>query len=88
ENDVAELMHSTGIIDPKTGEPVGAKSPGWTSLFSKELVRLGGERDDIVAITAAMAGPTGLKAFGDAYPERFFDVGIAEQHALTSAAGL
>ncbi|WP_277102362.1 1-deoxy-D-xylulose-5-phosphate synthase [Corynebacterium vitaeruminis] len=88
ENDVAELMHSTGVINPKTGEPVGTKSPGWTSVFSKELVAVGGVRSDIVAITAAMAGPTGLSAFGKAYPERFFDVGIAEQHALTSAAGL
>ncbi|ADL10671.1 1-deoxy-D-xylulose-5-phosphate synthase [Corynebacterium pseudotuberculosis] len=88
ENDVAELMHSTGVINPKTGEPVGTKSPGWTSVFSRELVEVGKERQDIVAITAAMAGSTGLSAFGEAYPERFFDVGIAEQHAMTSAAGL
>lgn len=88
ENDVAELMHSTGVINPKTGEPVGTKSPGWTSVFSSELVEVGKERDDIVAITAAMAGPTGLSAFGEAFPDRFFDVGIAEQHAMTSAAGL
>ncbi|AKE41366.1 1-deoxy-D-xylulose-5-phosphate synthase [Corynebacterium kutscheri] len=88
ENDVAELMHSTGIINPKTGEPVGTASPGWTALFSKELVSVGAEREDIVAITAAMSGPTGLSAFQEKYPERFFDVGIAEQHAVTSAAGL
>lgn len=88
ENDVAELMHSTGVINPKTGEPVGTKSPGWTSVFSKALVAAGERRDDVVAITAAMAGPTGLSAFGDRFPDRFFDVGIAEQHALTSAAGL
>ncbi|MEZ2189020.1 1-deoxy-D-xylulose-5-phosphate synthase [Corynebacterium sp. CCM 9204] len=88
ENNVADLMHSTGIIDPLTGEAVGVSAPGWTGLFSAELVELGSERDDIVAITAAMAGPTGLAQFGAAYPDRFFDVGIAEQHALTSAAGL
>lgn len=88
ENDVAELMHSTGVINPKTGEPVGTSSPGWTAVFSKEMLQLGAEREDIVAITAAMAGPTGLSAFGEQFPERFFDVGIAEQHAMTSAAGL
>ncbi|CAB0923421.1 1-deoxy-D-xylulose-5-phosphate synthase [Corynebacterium diphtheriae] len=88
ENDVAELMHSTGVINPKTGEPVGTKSPGWTSVFSKELVKAGETRKDIVAITAAMAGPTGLSAFGEKFPDRLFDVGIAEQHAMTSAAGL
>ncbi|MBP3087747.1 1-deoxy-D-xylulose-5-phosphate synthase [Corynebacterium sp. sy017] len=88
ENDEAELMHATGVIDPKTGEPIGAKNPGWTQVFSKELLALGQEREDIVAITAAMSGPTGLAPFGEKYPERFFDVGIAEQHALTSAAGM
>ncbi|MCK7636901.1 1-deoxy-D-xylulose-5-phosphate synthase [Corynebacterium pygosceleis] len=88
ENNVADLMHSTGVIDPLTGEAVGVSAPGWTGLFSSELVELGSEREDIVAITAAMAGPTGLARFGEVHPERFFDVGIAEQHALTSAAGL
>ncbi|KQB86518.1 1-deoxy-D-xylulose-5-phosphate synthase [Corynebacterium lowii] len=85
----ADLMHSTGVIDPQTGRAVGAaKGPSWTSIFSKEMLRLGAQREDVVAITAAMAGPTGLAPFGEKYPERFFDVGIAEQHALTSAAGL
>ncbi|MGD7001117.1 1-deoxy-D-xylulose-5-phosphate synthase [Corynebacterium halotolerans] len=88
ENDTAELMHSTGIIDPVTGAPKSAVKPGWTGVFSEELVKAGEQRPDIVAITAAMAGPTGLVAFGERFPERFFDVGIAEQHALTSAAGL
>lgn len=88
ENDTAELMHSTGIIDPVTGAPKSASKPGWTGVFSAELVKAGEQRSDIVAITAAMAGPTGLVAFGERFPERFFDVGIAEQHALTSAAGL
>ncbi|WP_080794671.1 1-deoxy-D-xylulose-5-phosphate synthase [Corynebacterium pacaense] len=88
EQDLDELMHSTGVMDPATGAPVAASKPGWTSVFSDELVRIGGEREDIVAITAAMAGPTGLSKFSANYPERFFDVGIAEQHAMTSAAGL
>ena len=88
ENNVADLMHSTGVMDPATGLAVGVSAPGWTGLFARDLVEIGAERDDIVAITAAMAGPTGLARFGEAYPDRFFDVGIAEQHALTSAAGL
>ncbi|MBC3185426.1 1-deoxy-D-xylulose-5-phosphate synthase [Corynebacterium sp. zg-331] len=84
-----DLMHSTGVIDPATGRAVSqAKGPSWTSVFSRELLTAGERREDVVAITAAMAGPTGLAAFGEKYPERFFDVGIAEQHALTSAAGL
>lgn len=88
ENDTAELMHSTGVIDPVTGVPKSKSRPGWTSVFAEELTRAGERRRDIVAITAAMAGPTGLTEFGSRFPERFFDVGIAEQHALTSAAGL
>lgn len=88
EQDLDELMHSTGIMDPATGAPMSVSKPGWTSVFSDEIVTLGGEREDIVAITAAMAGPTGLSKFSANYPERFFDVGIAEQHAMTSAAGL
>lgn len=88
EQDLAELMHATGVMDPLTGIPVSTSKPGWTSVFSDELVQLGGRRDDIVAITAAMAGPTGLSKFAANFPERFYDVGIAEQHAVTSAAGL
>lgn len=88
ENNAADLMHSTGVIDPVTGAPVKASQPGWTSVFSQHLLELGEQRQDIVAITAAMAGPTGLAAFGERFPERFVDVGIAEQHALTSAAGM
>src|SRR3712207_5294605 len=60
----------------------------WTDAFSDELVRIGAERSDVVAITAAMLHPTGLAPFAERFPERTFDVGIAEQHALTSAAGL
>lgn len=87
-NNVADQMHSTGVIDPITGEELGEKRPGWTSVFSEELIRAGHERDDIVAITAAMAGPTGLTPFAEKFPSRFFDVGIAEQHAVASASGL
>ncbi|WP_075726424.1 1-deoxy-D-xylulose-5-phosphate synthase [Corynebacterium aquilae] len=88
ENNVADLMHSTGVINPATGVPVAESKPGWTKAFAQRLVELGEEREDIVAITAAMAGPTGLAKFGEKFPERFFDVGIAEQHAAASAAGL
>jgi len=87
-NNIADQMHSTGAIDPITGEALKVAVPGWTSVFSEELLRAAHERDDIVAITAAMAGPTGLTPFAEKFPERFFDVGIAEQHAVTSAAGM
>jgi 1-deoxy-D-xylulose-5-phosphate synthase len=88
EADEAEQMHSTGVIDPLTGQSTSVAGPGWTASFSDELIKLAKKRRDIVAITAAMPGPTGLSAFGQRYPDRLFDVGIAEQHAMTSAAGL
>ncbi|GLZ54606.1 1-deoxy-D-xylulose-5-phosphate synthase [Actinomycetospora sp. NBRC 106378] len=88
EQDLAEQMHAVGVLDPDTGLPVGPKPREWTSVFTETMLELGRERADVVAITAAMPGPTGLAAFGEVYPERLFDVGIAEQHALTSAAGL
>jgi 1-deoxy-D-xylulose-5-phosphate synthase len=88
EADEADLMHSTGVLDPGTGLPVGPTARDWTAVFTETMLELGRERSDIVAITAAMQGPTGLTPFGEAYPERLFDVGIAEQHAMTSAAGL
>ncbi|MGH8963485.1 MAG: 1-deoxy-D-xylulose-5-phosphate synthase [Jatrophihabitantaceae bacterium] len=88
ENDEADQMHQWRPIDPKTGRAMPRTGRSWTSVFSDELVRLGGERDDVVAISAAMCEPTGLNAFQQTYPDRCFDVGIAEQHALTSAAGL
>ncbi len=87
-NDVADQMHSTGVIDPVTGEALATSEPGWTAAFTEELLRVAHTRDDIVAITAAMAGPTGLQPFAEQFPDRFFDVGIAEQHAVTSAAGM
>jgi 1-deoxy-D-xylulose-5-phosphate synthase len=88
ENDEAEQMHSTGVIDPHTGRATSVSAPSWTATFSDALIECGAKRRDIVAITAAMPGPTGLSAFGSRYPDRLFDVGIAEQHAMTSAAGL
>ncbi|MFW0784829.1 1-deoxy-D-xylulose-5-phosphate synthase [Gordonia sp. CPCC 206044] len=88
ENHEADQMHSTGVIDPRTGRATSVSPQDWTSVFSAALVEAGGRRNDVVAITAAMPGPTGLSAFADHFPERMFDVGIAEQHAMTSAAGL
>ncbi|APT92404.1 1-deoxy-D-xylulose-5-phosphate synthase [Corynebacterium phocae] len=87
-NEPNDQMHSTGAIDPVTGVPIGVDQPGWTAAFSEEIIAAGEAREDIVAITAAMAGPTGLTPFAQRFPDRFFDVGIAEQHALTSASGL
>jgi 1-deoxy-D-xylulose-5-phosphate synthase len=86
--DVAEKFHAVGIVDPETGTPLSKSSTSWTNVFSDELVALGKERKDIVAITAAMLGPTGLDKFQSEFPNRTIDVGIAEQHAVTSAAGL
>ena len=86
--DVAEKFHAVGIVDPETGTPLSKSSTSWTNVFSEELLALGKERKDIVAITAAMLGPTGLDKFQSQFPERTIDVGIAEQHAVTSAAGL
>ncbi|MGH3787467.1 MAG: 1-deoxy-D-xylulose-5-phosphate synthase [Pseudonocardiaceae bacterium] len=88
ENDLAELMHQVKVMDPETGAPIVPAGISWTSVFAEELIRLAGERDDLVAITAAMPGPTGLAAFAERFPDRCYDVGIAEQHAVTSAAGL
>ena len=87
-NDDAELMHSPSAFDPATGRALPGGGPTWTEAFSRELVRIGAERSDVVAITAAMRGPAGLNAFAAAFPDRVFDVGIAEQHAVTSAAGM
>ncbi|MFD9739178.1 1-deoxy-D-xylulose-5-phosphate synthase [Umezawaea sp. NPDC059074] len=88
ENHQADQMHATGVIDPITGEAVGPSKRTWTHVFADELAVLGGEREDLVAITAAMRGPVGMDKFAGLYPDRCFDVGIAEQHAMTSAAGL
>jgi 1-deoxy-D-xylulose-5-phosphate synthase len=87
ERNEADQFHQIGAFDVETGE---ARPAGriWTDFFSEEMVALGAERQDIVGITAAMLYPVGLDRFAAAYPERIFDVGIAEQHAVTSAAGL
>jgi 1-deoxy-D-xylulose-5-phosphate synthase len=87
-DDEADCLHSVGVIDPVTGKPINVSARGWTGVLSEEMVKIGAERPDVVAITAAMLQPVGLQAFSCAYPERTFDVGIAEQHAVTSAAGL
>lgn len=88
ELDEADRFHGVGIIDPDTGKPVSAGGPSWTGAFADELVRIGEDRPDVVAITAAMLGPTGLDRFAERFPDRTYDVGIAEQHATTSAAGM
>jgi 1-deoxy-D-xylulose-5-phosphate synthase len=88
ENDEADRFHGVGVIDPETGMPTSNGGPTWTAEFADELVRIGRERPDVVAITAAMLAPTGLDRFAAEFPDRTFDVGIAEQHAATSAAGM
>ncbi|GAB4000128.1 hypothetical protein GCM10029992_31080 [Glycomyces albus] len=87
--DEAEQAHSlSSAFDPITGESVKAKKRSWTGVFAAELVAQAEARPDVVAITAAMPGPTGVDKLMKRLPERVFDVGIAEQHAVTSAAGL
>jgi 1-deoxy-D-xylulose-5-phosphate synthase len=89
ENHEEDRFHAVGKINATTGEAVGdASGQTWTDLFSEELLRLGSIDERVVAITAAMVYPTGLHRFAQAFPDRCFDVGIAEQHAVTSAAGL
>jgi 1-deoxy-D-xylulose-5-phosphate synthase len=88
ETDTIDAWHSTGVFEPDSGLSSVAKGPEWTDVFADEMVRIGTERSDVVAITAAMLHPTGLAPFAERFPERTFDVGIAEQHALTSAAGI
>ena len=88
-NDEADQFHSVGKIDPETGRPVaGGSGQSWTSVFAHSLVEVGEKRDDVIAMTAAMLRPTGLAPFAERFPDRVYDVGIAEQHAVTSAAGL
>jgi 1-deoxy-D-xylulose-5-phosphate synthase len=87
ERHEADQFHSPGPFNVETGEE-NPKGEEWTDVFAQEMVTLGGERQDLVAITAAMLHPVGLHLFAAKYPDRTFDVGIAEQHAATSAAGL
>jgi len=86
--DMAEKFHAVGIVDSVTGKPLKASAPSWTNIFSEEITQIGQENTKIIAITAAMLGPTGLDKFAQSFPDRTIDVGIAEQHAVTSAAGL
>ena len=86
--DMAEKFHAVGIVDPVTGKPLKVSAPSWTNVFSEEITKIGGENSKVVAITAAMLGPTGLDKFAQSFPGRTIDVGIAEQHAVTSAAGM
>jgi len=87
--DAADQFHAVGQIDSETGEPIEvASKPSWTSVFADEIVELADRDPKIVGITAAMLRPTGLHRFAEKYPNRVLDVGIAEQHAVTSAAGL
>ncbi|GIJ52831.1 1-deoxy-D-xylulose-5-phosphate synthase [Virgisporangium aurantiacum] len=88
EDDEADCLHSPSTFDPETGKPLAPSSLKWTGVFADELVAIADERADIVGITAAMSGPTGIAKLMAKYPERAYDVGIAEQHAATSAAGL
>jgi 1-deoxy-D-xylulose-5-phosphate synthase len=87
-DDMAEKFHAVGIVDPVTGKPLKASATSWTNVFSEEITQIGQENSKVVAITAAMLGPTGLDKFAQNFPDRTIDVGIAEQHAVTSAAGL
>src|SRR5918995_5583507 len=87
--DLADHLHSPSVpFDPMTGKAKATTGRKWTGVFTEALLRAGRERPGVVAITAAMPGPTGLDAFAEAFPDRCFDVGIAEQHAATSAAGM
>ncbi|MFH5823056.1 1-deoxy-D-xylulose-5-phosphate synthase [Georgenia sp. AZ-5] len=88
EEDVKDRFHAVGVIHPETGLPVAPSRFGWTAVFAEELVEIGRRRSDVVALTAAMLAPVGLAPFAEEFPERVFDVGIAEQHAVTSAAGM
>ncbi|MGQ0624758.1 MAG: 1-deoxy-D-xylulose-5-phosphate synthase [Sporichthyaceae bacterium] len=89
ENDLADHFHGIGVLDPSTGRPMAPPAgTSWTSVFGAEITALADERADIVTITAAMLAPVGLTEFAVRHPTRVYDVGIAEQHAVTSAAGL
>lgn len=87
EQHEADQFHAPGPFDVETGEEQ-PKAAIWTDVFADEMVKLGEERSDLAAITAAMMHPVGLDRFAARFPERTFDVGIAEQHAATAAAGL
>ncbi|MET4001469.1 MULTISPECIES: 1-deoxy-D-xylulose-5-phosphate synthase [Arthrobacter] len=87
--DVNDQFHAVGVINPETGASVEQSSgKSWTGVFGEEITKIAEEREDIVAITGAMLLPVGFAALAAKFPERVIDVGIAEQHALTMAAGM
>jgi 1-deoxy-D-xylulose-5-phosphate synthase len=88
ETDPVDRMHQSTPFDVSSGQRLPSVGRPWTAVFADEIVEIGAQRDDVVAISAAMCDPTGLRAFARRFPDRFYDVGIAEQHAVTSAAGL
>ncbi|WP_172387766.1 1-deoxy-D-xylulose-5-phosphate synthase [Streptomyces sp. MNP-20] len=100
EQDAADCLHAVGVVDTATGRPAPRPAPGavgtattvsrpsWTGVFAQSLLSLAEQREEVVAVTAAMLRPTGLHPMAERFPQRVFDVGIAEQHAVTSAAGL
>ncbi|WP_154794322.1 1-deoxy-D-xylulose-5-phosphate synthase [Occultella kanbiaonis] len=88
EHDAVDHFHAVKVIHPETGLPVAAAGTDWTSVFADEIVGIARARSDVVAITAAMPVPVGLGGMQKEFAERVFDVGIAEEHALTSAAGM
>ncbi|ADD44168.1 1-deoxy-D-xylulose-5-phosphate synthase [Stackebrandtia nassauensis] len=89
EDEPDDQMHQSNAFDPDTGQALpGGGGVKWTSVFADELVAVADERPDVVGITAAMAKSTGIAKLADKHPDRAFDVGIAEQHAVTSAAGM
>jgi 1-deoxy-D-xylulose-5-phosphate synthase len=87
-DDEADQFHGVGKFNPETGLPFEVSGRIWTDEFNEEMVAIGRDRPDVVALTAAMLIPVGLDGFAAAYPDRVFDVGIAEQHAVTMASGL
>ncbi|WP_040164331.1 1-deoxy-D-xylulose-5-phosphate synthase [Microbacterium gorillae] len=87
-NDEADQFHAVNPMDPATGDPLKASREGWTDVFSDELVKVGAANEKVIAITGAMLRPTGLAPFAERFPDRVYDVGIAEQHAVTAAAGM
>ena len=88
ERDVHDRFHAIGAIHPETGLPIAPERFGWTSVFAREIARIARADPTVVGITAAMTRPVGLGRFADEFPDRVIDVGIAEQHAMTMAAGL
>lgn len=88
EEDISDRFHAVGKIHPETGLPIAPARFGWTAVFASELVKIAKRNPKVVGITAAMKAPVGLAPFEQLYPERVFDVGIAEQHAVASAAGM